>query len=246
MTSKRFVFSMPRRAARLDVDVGRRRLLAAGTASAAALVLPDAFAQAASCVVTPDSGEGPFYFDPSLLRSDVTSGRLGAPLDVAVQITRTRDCAPLAGVRFDLWQADALGLYSGYRDQPGVGGVDAAGTVGATFLRGTQLTDRDGWVRFRTVYPSWYGGRTPHLHFKVFVDSKEVIATQIFFDDEVNAEIFNNWDPYREHVGKRTSFNNNDTFLDRDKDGRIDGLFCDVERYDKSGVTAKAVVTVDA
>jgi protocatechuate 3,4-dioxygenase beta subunit len=208
--------------------------------------LPEAFAQAASCVVTPDSGEGPFYFDPSLVRSDVTSGRLGAPLDVAVQITRLRDCAPLAGVRFDLWQADALGLYSGYRDQPGVGGVDAAATVGATFLRGTQLADADGWVRFKTVYPSWYGGRTPHLHFKVFVASKEVIATQIFFDDEVNAEIFNNWDPYREHVRKRTSFNNNDSFLDRDKDGRTDGLFCEVERYDKSGVTAKAVVTVDA
>ena len=50
-----------------------------------------------------------------------------------------------------------------------------------------------------------------------------------------------------EHVKKRTSFNNNDTFLDRDKDGRIDGLFCEVEKYDRgSGVTAKAVVTVDA
>ncbi|HET9747989.1 MAG TPA: protocatechuate dioxygenase [Casimicrobiaceae bacterium] len=181
------------------------------------------------------------------MRSDVTSGRMGAPLDVAVQITRLRDCAPLAGVRFDLWQADALGLYSGYRDQPGVGGVDAAATVGATFLRGTQLTDADGWVRFKTVYPSWYGGRTPHLHFKVFVDSKEVLATQIFFDDEVNAEIFNNWDPYREHVRKRTSFNNNDTFLDRDKDGRTDGVFCEVEKYERgSGVAAKAVATVDA
>ena len=224
-----------------------RRLLVAGSACAASLVLPNAFAQPGRCVVTPDSGEGPFYFDPSLMRSDVTSGRMGAPLDVAVQITRLRNCAPLAGVRFDLWQADALGLYSGYRDQPGVGGVDAAATVGATFLRGTQLTDADGWVRFKTVYPSWYGGRTPHLHFKVFVDSKEVIATQIFFDDEVNAEIFNNWDPYREHVRKRTSFNNNDTFLDRDQDGRTDGLFCQVEKYERgSGVTAKAIVTVDA
>ena len=80
---------------------------------------PKAFAQVASCAVTPDAGEGPFYFDPSLVRSDVTSGRPGAPLEFAVQITRARDCAPLAGVRLDLWQADALGLYSGYRDQPG-------------------------------------------------------------------------------------------------------------------------------
>src|SRR5688572_31254512 len=90
---------------------GRRRLLVAGSACAASLVLPNALAQTGSCVVTPDSGEGPFYFDPSLMRSDVTSGRMGAPLDVAVQITRLRNCAPFAGVRFDLWQADALGLY---------------------------------------------------------------------------------------------------------------------------------------
>ena len=80
--------------------------------------------------------------------------------------------------------------------------------------------------------------------------SGAVVATsraQIFFDDEVNAEIFNNWDPYREHVRKRTSFNNNDTFLDRDQDGRTDGLFCQVEKYERgSGVTAKAIVTVDA
>jgi hypothetical protein len=48
-------------------------------------------------------------------------------------------------------------------------------------------------------------------------------------------------------VRKRTSFNNNDTFLDRDQDGRTDGLFCQVEKYERgSGVTAKATVTVDA
>ena len=27
------------------------------------------------------------------------------------------------------------------------------------------------------------------------------------FPDEINAEVFGNWDPYREHIAKRTSFN---------------------------------------
>lgn len=244
MIPRRWLRSIPPHAN--EPDLGRRRALAAASACAATLVLPKAFAQVASCAVTPDAGEGPFYFDPSLVRSDVTSGRLGAPLEFAVQITRARDCAPLPGVRLDLWQADALGLYSGYLDQPGVGGVPTAPTVGATFLRGTQLADADGWVRFKTVYPSWYGGRTPHIHFKVLIDAKERVASQIFFPDEINAEVFANWDPYREHVSKRTSFNHNDTFLDRNTDGRTDGVFCEVERYDRSGVAAKAVVTVDA
>lgn len=226
-------------------DLARRRVLGAASACAATLALPKAFAQAESCSITEDAGEGPFYFDPSLVRSDVTSGRPGAPLDFAVQITRAGDCAPLAGVRLDLWQADAVGLYSGYRDQPGVGGVPTEQTVGATFLRGTQFADAAGWVRFSTVYPSWYGGRTPHIHVKVLVDGSERLASQIFFPDEVNAEVFGNWEPYREHAAKRTSFNNNDTFLDRNKDGRTDGVFCEVQRYDRSGVVARAVVTVD-
>jgi protocatechuate 3,4-dioxygenase beta subunit len=225
--------------------LGRRRALTAVSAWAATLVLPRAWAQPATCAATQDSGDGPFYFDPSLVRSDVTSGRMGAPLMIAVQVTRARDCAPLPGARFDLWQADALGLYSGYRDQPAVGGIPTEPTVGATFLRGTQFADADGWVRFTTVYPSWYGGRTPHIHFKVFLGAKQRVASQVFFDDDVNAEVFEHWDPYREHVAKRTVFNDTDRFLDANRDGVTDGVFCEIDRYDRSGLAARAVVTVD-
>jgi protocatechuate 3,4-dioxygenase beta subunit len=225
-------------------DLGRRRLLTATTACAATLALPRALAQTAGCTTTPDSGDGPFYFDPSLVRADVTSGRPGAPLELAVRITRARDCAPLGGARLDLWQADALGLYSGYERQDGVGGISTAPAVGATFLRGTQFADADGWVRFKTVYPSWYGGRTPHIHFKVFAGARELVAGQAFFQDEINAEVFEKWDPYREHFLKRKAFNANDPFIDANRDGNVDGVFCEVERYDSTGLAARAVVTV--
>lgn len=231
-------------------DLGRRRALTSASACAATLLLPQALAQEAlpqpeSCTITPDSGEGPFYFDPDLVRSDVADGRPGAPLEFAVQIKRARDCAPLAGVRLDLWQADALGLYSGYERQEGVGGISIAPALGATFLRGTQFTDANGLVRFTTVYPSWYGGRTPHIHFKVLIGTREVVAGQAFFDDEVNAEIFEQWEPYREHYTKRRAFNANDPLIDADGDGRVDGVFCEIERYDRTGLSATATVTVD-
>src|SRR5690606_18364794 len=74
---------------------GRRRVLVGASACAATLMLPEAFAQAGSCTITPDSGEGPFYFDPNLVRSDLASGQVGAPLAFSMQITRARDCAPL-------------------------------------------------------------------------------------------------------------------------------------------------------
>ncbi len=241
MTSKRFVFSMPRRAPRLDIDVGRRRLLAAGTASAAALVLPDAFAQALSCVVTPDSGEGPFYFDPSLVRSDVTSGRHGrAARRRRADHARARlraaapACASISGRPTRSASTRAIAT------SPASAASTPRRTAGATFLRGTQLTDRDGWVRFKTVYPSWYGGRTPHLHFKVFVDCEGS-------DRDARSSSTTRSTPRSSTTGiriastsrKRTSFNNNDTFLDRDNDGRIDGLFCEVEKYDRAAASRR-------
>jgi hypothetical protein len=68
-------------------------------------------------------------------------------------------CAPLKGVAVDVWHCDAAGVYSGYSGQ--LGGAD---TRGQTFLRGTQLTGDDGRVRFDTIYPGWYPGRTTHVY----------------------------------------------------------------------------------
>ena len=221
-----------------QVDLGRRRSLLAlsATAVGATLASGGALAQAASCALTENAGEGPFYFDPGLMRSDIADGAPGAPLEIAIQVTRSSDCATLAAARVDLWHADGTGLYSGYADQPGVGGVPTAAAVGATFLRGTQLTDNDGWVRFRTIYPSWYGGRTPHLHFKVWLDADEVVASQLFFPDATSAFVFANFEPYRTHIDKRTTFNDNDPLHQ--------GVYCDIGSSDDSGVRASAVVAV--
>jgi protocatechuate 3,4-dioxygenase beta subunit len=98
------------------------------------------------------------------------------------------------------------------------------------------LTDGDGWVRFRTIYPSWYGGRTPHLHFKVWLGPDEVVASQIFFPDETTADVFSRWEPYRQHVAKRRAFNDNDPLHE--------GVYCDIEANDDTGVRANAVVAI--
>lgn len=188
-----------------------------------------------SCVLTPEAGEGPFYLDPKLLRSDITSGKPGAPLQLSLQIVRSGDCATLANARVDVWQADALGLYSGYANQSGVGGVPVQAAVGAQYLRGTQFTDKGGNVEFRTIFPSWYGGRTPHVHFKVFLGGKEVVASQIFFPDEINKEVFSEWQPYRDHVSKRRAFNDNDPIRQ--------GVYSEVARL-RGSYAAKALLVV--
>jgi len=194
------------------IDIGRRRALLGVSGLVLAAMHPEpASAQAAGrCVLTPEAGEGPFYLDPKLVRADITAGQTGAPLQLALQVVRAGDCATLANARVDVWQADALGLYSGYEKQSGVGGVSTKSAVGQQYLRGTQVTDAAGTVQFRTIFPSWYGGRTPHVHFKVFLGGNEVVASQIFFPDEISREIFAEWRPYREHAAKRRTFNDND------------------------------------
>jgi protocatechuate 3,4-dioxygenase beta subunit len=223
----------------------RRREALTGLAAGLAglLTSPAGFAQrAGSCVLTPDSGEGPFYFDPRLVRTDITENRPGAPLDLRVQIVRERDCATLTDARVDVWHADAAGLYSGYARQSGNGSTAAGSAVGQTFLRGTQLTDAEGNVSFTTIFPSWYRGRTPHIHFKVFLAQDEVVASQIFFPEDVNDEVFGRWEPYREHATRRDTRNAEDTFLD----GRTGGVFCDIEARPGGGQSSYRATLVVA
>jgi protocatechuate 3,4-dioxygenase beta subunit len=37
------------------------------------------------------------------------------------------------------------------------------------FLRGVQITDAQGTVEFKTIYPGHYPGRVNHIHMKVHV-----------------------------------------------------------------------------
>jgi protocatechuate 3,4-dioxygenase beta subunit len=136
------------------------------------------------CVLVPEVTEGPYYFDPTLVRADITEGRAGLRLTVRLQVVDAA-CKPVENARVDIWHCDASGLYSGYANQ--TGGVD---TTGQTFLRGTQFTDAIGLVNFASIYPGWYQGRTTHIHFKVFLDEKNVLTGQIFFPEDLNDTVY--------------------------------------------------------
>jgi protocatechuate 3,4-dioxygenase beta subunit len=186
----------------------RRQAMLIGASAGAGLVLPNqaAVAQADSglivpgdnvCVITPATTEGPFYNDPKLVRADITEGRPGVPTELKLQVVDAM-CRPLANARVDVWHCDATGLYSGYGGQ---GDDRGTSTVGATFMRGTQMTGADGVATFKTVYPSWYRGRTTHIHFKVFLDAASVLTGQLFFPDALSEYLYRNVAPY---TGRRS------------------------------------------
>jgi protocatechuate 3,4-dioxygenase beta subunit len=145
---------------------------------------------AAACTLMPELTEGPYYLDLHKVRSDITEGRPGAPLELAVTIVDATTCAPIKDAAVDIWHCDAGGEYSGFGGS-GSGGGPGGGTVNQlTFLRGTQVTDAAGLATFKTLYPGWYTGRAVHIHVKVHVTNAVKHTGQLFFPDDVTDTVY--------------------------------------------------------
>jgi protocatechuate 3,4-dioxygenase beta subunit len=162
-----------------------------------------------SCPLTPRQTEGPFYFDPRLVRRDIREGRPGVPLRLRLQVVGAADCAPHERARVDVWHCDAAGAYSGY---------DSERSAGEAWLRGTQLADSEGVVAFETLYPGWYSGRAVHVHVKARTADGREIASQIYFPDELSDRILAE-SPYAGRGGRRTR--NGDDGLFRSAGGTV-------------------------
>ena len=167
-----------------------------GHAAAAAEPVGPVRTTSPRCVARPKQTEGPYFVDDRLKRSDIRSDpsdgsvKPGVPLHLTFQVSRIdgRGCSPLGGAIVDVWQCDALGVYSGVHDFNG-----RFDTRGKRFLRGYQVTDADGRVRFLTLYPGWYPGRTVHIHFKIRTDPSarrgHEFTSQLYFDDAVTDQV---------------------------------------------------------
>jgi protocatechuate 3,4-dioxygenase beta subunit len=174
------------------------------------------FDEAASCSVTPQETEGPYYFDADSIRRDIREDRKGTTLRLALRARDAKTCKPIENAVIDIWHCDALGIYSGFEAaSKGSGGGGAPGsgrTDDEKYLRGAQVTNDDGIVEFVTIYPGWYRGRTVHIHAKVHLDSRRALTTQLFFKDEITAGVYDH-EPYRRHTG-RDLFNADDGLFD--------------------------------
>jgi protocatechuate 3,4-dioxygenase beta subunit len=129
-----------------------------------------------------DGSNGPDVLEQSgIVRSDIRSSfgdstgtAEGVPMRLELTITDlAHDGAPFEGVAVYVWHCTREGGYSLY--SPGV--------EDQNFLRGVQIADADGLVRFTSVFPACYDGRWPHIHFEVYpdqasmTDSTSAVAT---------------------------------------------------------------------
>ena len=179
-----------------------------------------AAASPSSCIVSPAQTEGPFFVDTQLnrtdVRSDPTDGSVsaGSPLalNLALWSVSAAGCAPVAGAMVDIWQCDALGIYSGTGD---------AGGAAKKFLRGYQVSDNSGRVAFTTIYPGGYEGRAVHIHFKVRGRNPSgrgyEFTSQFYFDDAITDRVHAR-QPY---AGRKRALRNDRDFAYRNGGSRL-------------------------
>ncbi|MGY1691920.1 intradiol ring-cleavage dioxygenase [Geodermatophilus sp. SYSU D01105] len=120
-----------------------------------------------------DGSNGPDVLEQSgIVRSDIRSSFGGAtgtaegvPMTLELTVTDLANGGvPFEGVAVYVWHCTREGGYSMY----------SAGVEDQNFLRGVQVADAAGTVRFTSIFPACYSGRWPHVHFEVYPDQASI------------------------------------------------------------------------
>ena len=170
----------------LTPDIGRRRVIVGGIATASLLTLPSVLrAQPNRLVPTPVQTAGPFYpvtFPPDTDNDLVVLRGSEARAEGVVTHVMGRvlglDGKPIPGAAVEIWQCDARGRYLHPDDTGGPPRDSAFQGYGRT------VSGPDGAYRFRTIRPVPYPGRTPHIHFAVQAPGRRELVTQMYVAGE--------------------------------------------------------------
>jgi protocatechuate 3,4-dioxygenase beta subunit len=129
-----------------------------------------------------DGSNGPDVLERSgIARRDIRSSfgdssgtAEGVPMTLELVVSDLANGGvPFEGVAVYVWHCTREGGYSLYSE----------GVEDQNFLRGVQIADADGRVRFTSIFPACYDGRWPHIHVEVYpdedgiADASTVIAT---------------------------------------------------------------------
>ncbi|MEV0614015.1 hypothetical protein AB0I81_11890 [Nonomuraea sp. NPDC050404] len=181
------------------------------------------FARARTCTLAPSTMQGPYYFETKAFRSDLREDRPGVRLRLAIKVQDGKSCRPRPGAVVEIWHCDAAGYYSGAEAEsrdamsgsaqikidPATKFTDMKPSDRRRYLRGAQIADPGGIVRFTTIWPGWYPGRTVHVHVMVVVDGDRALCTELMFDEAFNRQVLA-LPPYLQHDKPRDTFNGND------------------------------------
>jgi len=138
---------------------------------------------------TPWQGEGPFYpdtipedTDNDLVKNGELSVEARGKILILNGILVDLDSHPVNGVSIEIWQTDNNGVYLH-------SGSFARDIMDKQFQGfGRTKTDRNGRFFFRTLVPTEYPGRTPHIHMKLWREGQNVLTTQLYIHNHPQNE----------------------------------------------------------
>ncbi|KAF7553863.1 hypothetical protein G7Z17_g3326 [Cylindrodendrum hubeiense] len=152
------------------------------------------FATNNSCVLSPESIEGPYYVSGESVRKNIVESEPGVDLALDLQVLDIDTCDPVTGAYLEIWHCNSTGVYSGVSS--GGDYESAPENLNTTFMRGAVKTDEDGVAQFETLFPGHYTGRTTHIHVLLHVNATPLAngtirsttashVGQIFFDQDL-------------------------------------------------------------
>ena len=106
----------------------------------------------ASCTLTPETTEGPYWVAGELVRENIVEDQAGVPLTLDIQVVDVNTCEVVPQAYTEIWHCNSTGVYGGVV-QGGNGNQADLSNINNTMLRGVQLTDDDGVVAFETLFP---------------------------------------------------------------------------------------------
>lgn len=145
-----------------------------GTSSATATATPAAAPQETAGPYPGDGSNGPnVLIESGVVRSDLTTSfgaysgvAQGVPMTLTLNLRDLTAGAAGAGMAVYVWHCDREGRYSLYSE----------GVTDQNYLRGVQVADDAGTVRFTSIFPACYAGRWPHIHFEVYDSLATAVA----------------------------------------------------------------------
>ena len=165
------------------MHLSRRSFLSSSILATPFFCVPGLMAE--TLTLTPRQTEGPFYPDKMPLDTDndliiINDSLTPAVGTIAYLSGKVTDIKgnPQRNALVEIWQVDKHGVYLHSR-----GG--SREKLDSNFQGyGRFLTDSKGRYSFRTLKPSPYSGRTPHIHMAVSTKGKRVLTTQCYVKDE--------------------------------------------------------------
>ncbi|MFK7853597.1 MAG: intradiol ring-cleavage dioxygenase [Granulosicoccus sp.] len=168
-------------------ESSRRKFILAWSALIGSALASSSRVSAATLQQTAKATEGPFYPEKSMRLEDIDNDLvkvMGAVKQAGGEVIKLKgqvkdtNGKPLEGLRVEIWQCDVNGRYLHTGDKQAID-YDQ-GFQGF----GHDITNTDGQYSFRSIKPTKYPGRTPHIHVKVCKGEKELLTSQFYIADE--------------------------------------------------------------